>query len=393
MIRNPLSRPHFVRRAIALAVAVATLSAAPLAAQEPTGKPTTHTVKKGDTLWDIAKMYLNDPFLWPEIYRLNTNVVEDPHWIYPGELLQLPGSGGPGVAAAPTPEVPGAQVVAEDQVERQAPVAEQPRGQLGTTVFAAANQRRVVNSSKFGGTANTYQHTAVRAGEYYAAPWLDNEDGPAGAGEIVRSAQLPGQVRGVQRDKFTNQEYLYITLPKGVVAAKGDKFMVFAKGEDLGDGTRVMLPTGLIQVVSVDGTDAVLVRILKLLGGMLLNQHVTTLERFAMNPDARPAPLLLGTEGKVIYIPPQISVGNKEDYVILDVSLKDGVKIGDLFTVYKPRTRVEMQNASTVTVPEESIGLLQVVKVTQYGATALVVDVRHPAIIPGANVRLTARMP
>ena len=34
-------------------------------------------MKTGDTLWDIARLYLSDPFLWPEIYRLNTAVVED----------------------------------------------------------------------------------------------------------------------------------------------------------------------------------------------------------------------------------------------------------------------------------------------------------------------------
>ncbi len=78
-----------------------------------------HVVEEGDTLWDIARRYLNNSFLWPQLWESNEHII-NPHWIYPQDQILIraitqitqavePQAPEPVVDAEPEPE-PVAQV-------------------------------------------------------------------------------------------------------------------------------------------------------------------------------------------------------------------------------------------------------------------------------------------
>src|SRR5262249_53870659 len=73
-----------------------------------------HVVVKGDTLWDIAQRYYNNPFLWPQIWDAN-KYIPNAHWIYPGDPIVIP------------PLTP----VSEQQIAQETPAETVPGGPGG----------------------------------------------------------------------------------------------------------------------------------------------------------------------------------------------------------------------------------------------------------------------
>lgn len=50
--------------------------------------PELHSVRRGDTLWEITSRYFNNPYLWPRVWAQNAHI-QNPHWIYPGDRIRL----------------------------------------------------------------------------------------------------------------------------------------------------------------------------------------------------------------------------------------------------------------------------------------------------------------
>ncbi len=56
--------------------------------------PDSYTIKTGDTLWAISRIFLKSPWRWPELWGMNYTDIRNPHLIFPGQRLYLHKSNG-----------------------------------------------------------------------------------------------------------------------------------------------------------------------------------------------------------------------------------------------------------------------------------------------------------
>jgi nucleoid-associated protein YgaU len=59
-------------------------------AQRKRYRPRVYTVRRGDTLWEIAEAYFGGGWHYRAIVRDNRRKIRDPHWIYPKQKFHMP---------------------------------------------------------------------------------------------------------------------------------------------------------------------------------------------------------------------------------------------------------------------------------------------------------------
>lgn len=370
---------------VVVAVLGAVLWANPLVAQEvPPGgvaekssSGREHVVRKGDTLWDLANYYLNNPFLWGLIYEANQGVVRNPHLIYPNDRLLIPdGSvigrressfgltdGLPLVGAAPdrTLFYRGLASAASSESESGVPTFEE-----GEAVAVAS----------------------VQPGEYLAAPWLAQRSSLGVLGSIVR---IRGQ--GSDRDKISQSVHpndrIFIRYRGRSRPEVGDSVLLVREGRRVGDWGRAYEPGG-IGVVEEVSKDFALVVVGRQFGRLSPGDLVIPLSPV---PEirGRAVPVEDGVRARIVGFLEEQPVYDTSDLAFVDLGEGDGVAIGDEFEVYQPE-RTSGWFGGTLH-PEEPIAVVRVVRVDERTSTVRLIKLTRGALEVGLPVRLVGKMP
>jgi hypothetical protein len=404
--------------------------------------PETYTVRAGDTLWELAKQFRGDPFLWPDIYRMNTAVVEDPHWIYPGETLRLAGTEtlaavpavdtpAPSAAtdsAAPAPEAPAAEAAAPEAPVAEAPVAEAPVAEAPARAddFSADTIQRAQPPAVAAEPEPAPGHQATLS-ELLRAPVGEEQEplfGPRPASNLQETilAYTKKEYRPLRRIEFYSSGFLtenenlpwakvigpvtpsqigspvindalsYATIaieaPRGATYQIGDTLLLAQRGIEIKPFGEAVLPTGLARITdTVSGRYIAIVQ--AVYGPIRPGQVALPAEKFTASGSERAAPVSDGVRGKFLGGPRRQELKAPQMIVFIDKGRRDGVAAGDIFEVRRKAERLDNGQQRI----NELLATIQIVHVREHTATGRYLNILLPDITPGMEVRQVAKLP
>ncbi len=299
--------------------------------------PSSYTVKSGDTLWDISALFLNTPWLWPEIWQANPQVA-NPHLIYPGDILKL-------IYLDGRPRL----VVSRGTMKLTPQMRTSP---LGSAIPAIPLEA----ISPFLSRSRVVDKQTLKAAPYVVA---------GSDSRIISAAGDRVYARG-EFDANTNFYGIY---------REGQKFRDPETREKLGIQA---LEIGTARIVSRnDGSTTLLlnssneeVRI----GDVLLpfaDEEVNS-TFYPKAPDVEIDGLIIAVEGGVANI-------GRYDTVAINRGEREGLKTGDVLAVNRAgKTIRDTVKSGTVKLPSERAGLLIVFKVFEKVSYGLILEAERP---------------
>ncbi|SMF14979.1 LysM domain-containing protein [Alteromonadaceae bacterium Bs31] len=320
-------------------LAVLALIATPwLSAEEPQlhdPVPATHTVVKGDTLWDISSTFLRNPWMWPEIWHVNTQI-ENPHLIYPGDVIRLIYLDGK----------PRLTVETSGRVYKLSPQAREITGDAAIDTIPLDDISAFLSRSRI-----------VTEEELAAAPYVlsgMDEHLIVGAGDRLYA-----------RGTFQSEFRVY------GVYRRGEPFIDPVTGEMLGlmaedIGTATLLTTqdevGTMKVTRT--TEEIRA------GDRLLRQ-----EERAIASTFYPSPPVGDMQGEILAVEKGLHQVGNMDVVVINRGEREGVVAGNVMAIYKRggviRDRITDER---VQLPDERAGVLMVFRTFEKVSLGLVLE-------------------
>jgi LysM domain len=380
--------------------------------------PATHVVAAGETLWSIAQLYFNDPLLWPEIYRLNTAIIDDPHWIYPGEELGLAGGGlaqapdttavapvaqnaGDTVRAQPAPLPPADTVKAAAPAvtappetttvvldTTQAVEAVPPPPPEPTEAYLTVFERRRTAGQQVRDVLKAYTnrpYRPLRRGEFYAAGFLTEEE-KLPYGRVISNTALPAIPRFTDRTSALPFDQLAIEPAHNASYHVGDSLLIVRIDRDITNWGKVVVPVGVARITEVQRQ--------QVLGDVIMQFYpvhdgnlVLPLEPFKDPGEVRPTPVEEGLEGTVIAARDVHVLPGPQQILFINRGRAEGVSPGDVFEVFKPATGVPGTSSEQVQMT------IEIVHTRDHSSSGLVLNIDRPHLVPGMPVRLIRKMP
>jgi hypothetical protein len=325
-----------------------------------------HTVRRGDTLWDLSSSYLGNPFLWPMIYEANRGVVEDPHWIYPLEVLNIPpitpvGARAPGAGAQPL-----GIVAAEPQA------GPEPAEEAEPAVLETIDLRRPV----------------ISPAEYRSTPWLSPATEPLVRGRLVRLGdpsegdnKIPAMVHPNYR--------VHVGDLHGAAAQAGDSLLVVRFGRIVEGWGQVVEPLAILRVDQLNGT-TLSAAVVRQFDEARVGDRVIALEAIPMIPVGELTPVADGAQGELLKFWVEQPLYGTGEHAFVSLG-EDRVRLGDELAVYFPPERADALESAVV--PATEVALARVVRVAGRSATVRLTRVSDTSLTEGLPVQLVRRAP